>query len=424
MQRERIDVYDSRVEIRLVEQRDLVLDQLTLGCDEKNSHLQALSLGIRDLEVELHVIHVEWNVLLRFPTDDFPGVGFLHPIHLDRLDDHVASPDADHDVALGQALLIEDRVDSLRDQAGIHDLAFDDRVGAERAHDEPLDQGLAARMIDYGDLDETAPDVEANRAFPAAETERCHTGKPLNRLELRSVWRVSHILDILPECVKRRTGIRPGSRGPDHRQAIPCKKARFHGRRNGSHGSRLKVSSSHGTLPAPASACTRTHVRPGNESRVSIRTRTWWIPIDNVSMRDESPGVPTNPYSSTCCAASASAARREANSAWIRTARPPAAIARTPIVMIDREMRSSTSTDPAASGFRFAAGPVSPTSCSHTRNSRPVPCRKPDPWRSRRFIRAREPVRASPAPGNCTRAGFRDHLSTGKCCRPRRVLAH
>src|SRR5207249_10380172 len=68
----------------LVEQPHPALDQLALGGDQQHVHLQALRVGVEDLEVELDVRHVERDVLLRLPADHLAGVALLHPVHLDR----------------------------------------------------------------------------------------------------------------------------------------------------------------------------------------------------------------------------------------------------------------------------------------------------------------------------------------------------
>ena len=81
------------------QQRQLVLHQLALGRHQQHRHLEAFALGIEDLEVELDVVHVERHVLLGLPADDLARLGFLHPVHGDLLDDHVAAADGGHDLS-------------------------------------------------------------------------------------------------------------------------------------------------------------------------------------------------------------------------------------------------------------------------------------------------------------------------------------
>ena len=97
VQRERFDVDDAGVEADLGQQRELRFHQLALGRDQQHLHLQAVAVGIEDLEVELDVLRIERHVLVRFPADHLARLGLLHPIHLDLLDDHVAPAHGDHD---------------------------------------------------------------------------------------------------------------------------------------------------------------------------------------------------------------------------------------------------------------------------------------------------------------------------------------
>jgi hypothetical protein len=119
VEREGVHVDDAGLESDLGEQRDLVIHQLPLGGDQQHGHLEALALGIEDLEIELDVVHVERHVLLRFPADHLARLGLLHPIHADLLDDHVTTAHGGHDL-LGL------------DAGGRHEVL--DRLGDEPAH--------------------------------------------------------------------------------------------------------------------------------------------------------------------------------------------------------------------------------------------------------------------------------------------------
>jgi hypothetical protein len=146
-----------------------VLHQLALGGDEEHGHLEALTLGIQDLEVELHVVHVERHVLLRLPADHLARLHLLHPVHRDLLDDHDPPADGGHDLLGLDARRRHETLDRVRHEARIHDLTFDDRVvhhGGER----DLGQDRPARGVrDRHELDEPAADVEAHRRRVAPE---------------------------------------------------------------------------------------------------------------------------------------------------------------------------------------------------------------------------------------------------------------
>ncbi len=82
VQRERLDVDDRRLEAGVGEHAHLRLDQLALGRDEQHAHLEAVGVGIEDLEVQLHRLHVERHVLLGFPTHQLARLLLLHALDL------------------------------------------------------------------------------------------------------------------------------------------------------------------------------------------------------------------------------------------------------------------------------------------------------------------------------------------------------
>lgn len=108
-------------------------------------------------------------MLLGLPANDLPGIGFLHPIHLDLLDDHVVAPHRrDHFLGL-EADFLEKTADGIGYQARVHDLAFHDGVGHERTHGDTANLGLVAGMIDDHDFHEAAADIQPYRLFAASE---------------------------------------------------------------------------------------------------------------------------------------------------------------------------------------------------------------------------------------------------------------
>ena len=70
------------VEAGVGEDAHLRLDQLALGGDEQHAHLHAVGIGIEDLEVQLHRLHVERHVLLRFPAHQLARLLLLHALDL------------------------------------------------------------------------------------------------------------------------------------------------------------------------------------------------------------------------------------------------------------------------------------------------------------------------------------------------------
>ena len=146
-----------------------MLDQLALGGHEEHGHLEPFGLGVEDLEIELHVVHVERNVLLGLPADDLAGLGLLHPVHRDLLDDHVAPADGGDDLFRLDARGGHESLDRFGHEGGVHDLALDDGIvhdGGER----DLGEDRSARgMGDRDELDQAAADVEADRRRIAPE---------------------------------------------------------------------------------------------------------------------------------------------------------------------------------------------------------------------------------------------------------------
>ena len=124
--------------------------------------MKAFGVRIEDLEVELHVGHIERHVLLGFPPNDLAGIGFFHPVHLDLLDDHIAAADRGDDRFALDAGGLEQTPNSLRNQAGVHDFALDDGVGGDFRCRDLSQLGFAPPMVDDHEFDDTGADIEAD----------------------------------------------------------------------------------------------------------------------------------------------------------------------------------------------------------------------------------------------------------------------
>ena len=155
------------------EHAKLGLDQLALGGDEQHAHLHAVGIGIEDLEVQLHRLHVERHVLLRFPAHQLARLLLLHALDLDLLDDHVAAADGGDDLlassrpAAASALWIASATmpGSITSPSTM--------ASASSGTTATLtSSGSLLGVIDDRDLDQARPDVEADRGFLA--TEQCH----------------------------------------------------------------------------------------------------------------------------------------------------------------------------------------------------------------------------------------------------------
>src|SRR5438128_1545061 len=64
--------------------------------DEQHAHMQPRVVRIKDLEVELHVRHVERDILIGITPDHFSRRPFLNSVHLNLLHDYVPAPNRRH----------------------------------------------------------------------------------------------------------------------------------------------------------------------------------------------------------------------------------------------------------------------------------------------------------------------------------------
>ena len=154
----------------------MVLDQLPLGGHEEDGHLEAFAIRIEDLEVEFDVVHVEGDVLLGFPADLLAGLAFLHPVHRDLLDDHVAAADGRHDLLGLDPGGREQAPHGIGDDAGVHDLALDDGPVHHGRERHLREHRLARAVVNDDELDQPAANVQGDRGpFPTKKSHRCLT---------------------------------------------------------------------------------------------------------------------------------------------------------------------------------------------------------------------------------------------------------
>ena len=125
---------------------ELVLDQLALGRDQQHRHLETFAGRIQDLEIELDVVHVEGDVLLGLPSDDLARLRFLHAVHRDLLDDHVAAAHGGDELFGLDAGRGKQPLDRLGDDPGVHDFAFHDRVIHDLGEGDLGERGAVAAV--------------------------------------------------------------------------------------------------------------------------------------------------------------------------------------------------------------------------------------------------------------------------------------
>ena len=172
VQRERFDVDDGRLEARVGEHAHFRFDQFALRGDEQDAHLEAVGVGIENLEIQLDRLHVERNVLLGFPAHQLARLLLLDALYLNFLDDDVAAADGGDDRLRRHTRFGERGLNRFGNDARVHHFAFDDRVGEQRRDRHANELWLALRMIDDSDLDQARADVETDGClFP---TEQGH----------------------------------------------------------------------------------------------------------------------------------------------------------------------------------------------------------------------------------------------------------
>ena len=195
----------------------VVADLFLLRRDEQHVHAAArigTGAGIENLVVEVDVLDVERDVLLRFPVDRLVQLRLGHHRQRDLLDDHRVAGERGADVLrLEGFVVLEDAADRVGDSAGIDDGAVDDRIrrhglAAERRHTESL-----SGWLQFDGFDGARSDVEAHDGLGSTK----HTlvfGVGLLSSYVRSTLRLAFVGD---ERALRAGGSSPksGDRSPE-----------------------------------------------------------------------------------------------------------------------------------------------------------------------------------------------------------------
>src|SRR5262249_45924279 len=184
VQRERFDVDRGRRQAGVGQNAHLRFNQLALRCDEQHVHLHAVRVGIKDLEIQLHRLHVERAVLLRFPPHQLARLLLLHTLDGDLLDDHVATADGGHDVLRRDTRVAQCGLNRIGDDARVHDVAVDDCIGKQWRNRDSSQLRLTPRMIDHRDFDQPRANIETDGLL--VPTEQTHGEVPATRGALRN----------------------------------------------------------------------------------------------------------------------------------------------------------------------------------------------------------------------------------------------
>ena len=162
---EGVDVDDQRLELGAAGDLRVVADLVALGGDEEQIDLPRLGPAAQHLVVDVHVLDVEGDVLLRLPLDLLVELGRGHHRHRDLADDDGLPADAERHVLLLDLGLGEDLPQPLDDGLRVHHVAVDDRLRRQRlvaGADQPV--ALPA-LLDLADLDRARSDVDADEVL-------------------------------------------------------------------------------------------------------------------------------------------------------------------------------------------------------------------------------------------------------------------
>ena len=165
LQREGIDVHDDRRAARLGDDAGVVGDLLLLRRHEQHVHRRLAAgrpAGLDDLVVEVDVLDVERDVLLRFPVDGLRDFGLGHLGNGDLLDDDGVARERRRDIAGLDLAAVEEPADRVGDGRAVDDGAVDDAVGRHRLAAEGGDLVAAPGRLELHRLDRARTDVEAH----------------------------------------------------------------------------------------------------------------------------------------------------------------------------------------------------------------------------------------------------------------------
>ena len=170
LQREDVDVDEAGSPSGLGHDVLVVVDLLLLRGDEEDAHRLPRSARVEDDVVEVDVVDVERDVLLRLPPYRLGELLFGHRRELDLLDDDRVARNGDGDVRVLDPGRREKAGDGLDDERGIHDRAIDDRLGREVLEPclDELELSLFARL-ELDQLHGGRADVETDEVLGLAE---------------------------------------------------------------------------------------------------------------------------------------------------------------------------------------------------------------------------------------------------------------
>jgi hypothetical protein len=160
LQREDVDVHDHDVQPAGLDDVRVALDLALLDGDQHDLELRPVLP--QDLEIDVDVIDVERDVLLRLPADRLAQLALRHLRQVDPLGDHRAPGDADDGLRGLDAALDQRLPDRLLHGVWVLDLAPLDRPGRNVGDSEPGQLVPGPLRLELYDLDGARADVQAD----------------------------------------------------------------------------------------------------------------------------------------------------------------------------------------------------------------------------------------------------------------------
>ena len=125
--------------------------------------------GVEHLVIEVDVLDVEGDVLLRFPVDRLGQVLLGHHRQADLLDDDGAARQRRHDILRLELRRLECAAYRVGHRAGVDDRAVDDAVGRQRFDGDRDDLEAAPGGLQLDRLDRAGTDVQADHGLTSVE---------------------------------------------------------------------------------------------------------------------------------------------------------------------------------------------------------------------------------------------------------------
>ena len=151
-----------------MDERLILTDEFLPGRDEQDLHLaRVIPRVVEELYVDVHIVDVERDVLLRFPLNRLLEFLHRHQRQVDPLDDHRVARDRYHRLFGLHASLVDQSPDGVDHSARVHHRTIDDGLRWKRLHGErhePISPRLGV-MLQLHQLYTARSDIQTDGAL-------------------------------------------------------------------------------------------------------------------------------------------------------------------------------------------------------------------------------------------------------------------